>query len=405
MSKKSIWIISQYSSTPETGIGGRHYYLARELTRQGHDVHLVAASYTHLLRRPPDVDDKYCVAEVDGFNFVWVKTPVYSNANSLRRILNWFLFSRRLGGLPKVIPGCPDTIIYSSPSLVPYLGAYRLAKRLGSKLVWDVRDIWPLTFIELGGYSRWHPFVVLSNWIESFACKTSSHITSNLPHAIDHLATKGASRNKFDWIPNGYCAEEKLNAEPLSDETLRQFPQDKFIVGYCGTLGTANAIDVMLDVAQSTCEDESIAYFLVGGGPLRSHIQEVAKKKSLSNIVLLESIPKIQVPSMLSNFDVCYVGMNKSPLYRYGTSLNKLPEYLMSEKPLIFSVDSQFKPVDDANAGITVGAGDVGSIVSAIYKLKSMSDTERKQLGENGVKHAEEHYEFSKLAAKLSNIL
>ena len=148
-----------------------------------------------------------------------------------------------------------------------------------------------------------------------------------------------------------------------------------------------------------------IAYFLVGGGPLRSHIQEVAKKKSLSNIVLLESIPKIQVPSMLSNFDVCYVGMNKSPLYRYGTSLNKLPEYLMSEKPLIFSVDSQFKPVDDANAGITVGAGDVDSIVSAIYKLKSMSDTERKQLGENGVKHAEEYYEFSKLAAKLSNIL
>ena len=132
MSKKSIWIINQYASTPDTGMGGRHYYFARELAKLGHDVHLIAASSTHLLRRLPDVDDKYCVTEVDGFNFVWVKTPVYSNSTSLRRILNWFLFSRRLRGLPKVIAGRPDTIIYSSPSLVPDLGAYRLAKRLGS---------------------------------------------------------------------------------------------------------------------------------------------------------------------------------------------------------------------------------------------------------------------------------
>lgn len=405
MSKKNIWIISQYSSTPETGIGGRHYYLARELARQGHEVHLIAASYTHLLRRCPDVDDKYRVTESDGFNFVWVKTPVYSNANSFRRILNWFLFSRRLGGLPKVISGCPDTIIYSSPSLVPYLGAYRLAKRFGSKLVWDVRDIWPLTLIELGGYSRWNPFIVFSNWIESFACKTSNHITSNLAYAIDHLSTKGASRDKFDWIPNGYCAAEQLNAVPLPDEILGKLPQDKFIVGYCGTLGTANAIDVMLDVAQSTREDGSIAYLLVGGGNLRSHIREVIKKNSLSNIVLLDSIPKRQVPSMLSSFDVCYAGMNKSPLYRYGTSLNKLPEYLISGKPLVFSADSPAKPVEDANAGITVGAGDVDGIVAAIYKLQSMPDAERKQLGENGVRHAEEHYEFSKLAKKLLSIL
>jgi glycosyltransferase involved in cell wall biosynthesis len=405
VSKKNIWIISQYSSTPETGIGGRHYYLARELARQGHEVHLIAASYTHLLRRCPDVDDKYRITKSDGFNFVWVKTPVYSNANSFRRILNWFLFSRRLGGLPKVIDGCPDTIIYSSPSLVPYLGAYRLAKRFGSKLVWDVRDVWPLTLIELGGYSRWNPFVVFSNWIESFACKTSNHITSNLPYAIDHLSTKGASRDKFDWIPNGYCAEEQLKAVPLPDEILGRLPQDKFIVGYCGTLGTANAIDVMLDVAQSTCEDESIAYLLVGGGNLRSHILEVIKKNSLLNIVLLDPIPKRQVPSMLSSFDVCYAGMNKSPLYRYGTSLTKLPEYLISGKPLVFSADSPAKPVEDANAGITVGAEDVVGIVAAIYKLQSMSGAERKKLGENGVRYAEEHYEFSKLAKKLSSIL
>ena len=45
-----IWLINQYSSTPATGMGGRHHYLARELAQQGHDVTLIAASWHHLLR-------------------------------------------------------------------------------------------------------------------------------------------------------------------------------------------------------------------------------------------------------------------------------------------------------------------------------------------------------------------
>src|SRR3546814_6885187 len=37
-SPQTIWIISQYASTPETSMGGRHYYLARELDALGYQV-------------------------------------------------------------------------------------------------------------------------------------------------------------------------------------------------------------------------------------------------------------------------------------------------------------------------------------------------------------------------------
>ena len=219
------------------------------------------------------------------------------------------------------------------------------------------------------------------------------------------MKSKGASEKNFSWIPNGYCCNELAAAEPLSEPIAGAVPQSKFVVGYCGTLGTANAINVMLDAAKSTLGDSSIAYVLVGDGNLKEKIAALINDHNLWNVTLINSIPKKQVPSMLSLFDICYVGFNKSQLYRYGNSLNKLAEYFMSRRPIIFSIDSPFRPVDDANAGITVGAEDVDGIVAAIYKLKSMSDAERKQLGENGAKHAEEHYEFSKLAAKLSNIL
>lgn len=405
MDKKTIWIINQYASTPQTGMGGRHYYLARELARRGHDVCLVAASYTHLLRNPPKINGKFCLEDAEGFQFVWIKTPPYGGANSIRRVLNWFLFSRRIRGLPKVIGGQPDTILFSSPSLIPYLGARRLAKTMNSRLVWDVRDIWPLTLIELGGYSAMNPFVLLSSWVESFACKKSDYIVSSLPYAIDHMEKKGASKKSFSWISNGYSNDELSITQPLPDNVEDALPLNRFIVGYCGTFGTANAIDVIIDVAAMTINDESIAYLLVGGGGMKYQVEKSVREQGLSNITIIDSIPKLQVQTMLSRFDVCYVGFNKSTLYRYGHSLNKTAEYLMSGKPIIFSIDSPFMPVDDAKAGFTVEAEDTAEIVSAIYKLKGMSSDGRRELGENGIRYAQTHYEFSKLAAKLEQIL
>ena len=86
MQGKTIWIINQYASTPETGMGGRHYHMARELVKQGHKVYLVAASYTHLLRKPPKVEQSYQVQPIEDFNFVWMKMPYYDNAHSIKRI-------------------------------------------------------------------------------------------------------------------------------------------------------------------------------------------------------------------------------------------------------------------------------------------------------------------------------
>src|SRR3546814_86992 len=121
-SPQTIWIISQYDSTPETSMGGRHYYLARELEALGYQVYMVGASYTHLLRQPPTTNQAYLLERREGINIVWVKTPWYKQAHSKRRIWNWCLFAFRLLGLGRVIPEEPDVIMYSSPSLIGYLG-------------------------------------------------------------------------------------------------------------------------------------------------------------------------------------------------------------------------------------------------------------------------------------------
>ena len=89
MISKNIWIINQYASTPKSGMGGRHYYLAKEMAEQGHKVYLISASYTHLLRSPPQFGETFRVESTDGIQFVWVNKPEYNGAHDKKRILNW----------------------------------------------------------------------------------------------------------------------------------------------------------------------------------------------------------------------------------------------------------------------------------------------------------------------------
>ena len=407
MQTKTIWIINQYASTPETGMGGRHYHLARELAKQGHKVYLVAASYTHILREPPKVDEPYQIQLIEGINFVWVKMPYYDNAHSKKRIINWFLFAWKLRGLIKTIADKPDTILYSSPSLIGFLGCKYIKNAYkNTRLVFEVRDIWPLTLIELGGYSPKNMFIRFLQWIEDKAYRDSESVISNLKNVVEHMVSRGMDRSKFTWIPNGFSMDEVKQKQNLPEEVLTQLPKDKFVVGYTGTLGIANALDSLIEAAEILKEQTAIVFVLVGEGKEKARLRVLAKDKGLSNIYFIEAIPKAQIQSMLKFFDVCFLGLTKDPLFKFGVSPNKLVDYFYSGKPVVYAIESgSYTPVSDAGAGIQVSAEDFQAIADAALELNQLSQVARDAMGDNGKRYALENHEYSALAKKLANVL
>jgi glycosyltransferase involved in cell wall biosynthesis len=400
------WFINQYASTPETGMGGRHYYLGQELAKRGHKVFVVCASFSHLQLFSPSVKSVYTIKELaPGFNYVWIRTIRYSHAHQIKRIFNWIIFSLRLFLLPKILREKPTAILFSSPSLLPWLTAWALSRRLGARLVWDVRDLWPLTFTEAGGISRWHPLVLIHQLIENLACRHSAHIISNWPNAIDYLKLHGADATKFTWIPNGFAKSEFESATQLPRSILTQIPKERFIVGYLGTFGEINSIPTLLKAALIMAENTSVHFVLVGKGKLEKEIDDFIARFNLSNITRLTAIPKSDVPAMLRRFSVCYVGFRNSPLYRYGFSLNKLPEYLMSGRPIIIGIKSSFSPISDALAGLSISPESPKELVRAILRLYEMTQAERDRLGKNGQSYAESNFEYSSLSLTLLDVL
>ena len=403
MKPKTIWLINQYASTPKTGFGGRHYHLASELAKQGHKVYLIAAGYTHLLQAPPKIESAYTIEDVNGFHFVWINMPRYNGAHDKKRILNWFRFSAKLTKLGKLIKHQPDIILSSSPSIYSIFGARYLANKFNAKLVFEVRDIWPLSLIELGGYSKYHPFIVLTQWVEKYALSVSDKVVSNLPNALEHMVSKGMKESKFTWISNGFSFDEINNLEPLSKDVISKIPKNKFVIGYTGTIGLANALDSLIDAAKLLENEKDIAFVLVGDGREKPNLSKKIKALGLKNVHLIDSIPKSQIQTMLRQFDICYVGHKNQLLYKFGVSPNKLFDYLNSGRPIIYSINSSNKPVDDANCGVSIAAENPGETAKAILELKLLDEEERKELGKNGKKYAKEHFEYAHLAQRLND--
>lgn len=403
--KKTIWIVHQDASTPDTGFGGRHFYLAEEMAKRGHNVYVIASSVNHQAYTQPKLVGKFTFEEISGFTFVWVKMPLYDTARSKQRAINWLLFPWRIQKLAKMIPSKPDIVLCSSPPPIAFLGAQRLAKKFSAKLVFEVRDIWPLTLIELGGYSPRHPFIRFMHWVECRAYRDSDKVLSNLRNSVEHMVKNGLIREKFAWIANGFSLSEVNQNATISPEVAQQLPKNKFIIGYTGTLGFANSLITLLETAEMLKKNTAIHFVLVGRGQEKEQLKEFVENKKLSNVTFIDPIPKVQVQDMLSKFNACFIGWRKDELYNFGIGANKIPEYLYSGKPIIHAYSGACDPVEEWQAGLLAEAENPKAIADAILKLYQMPEQQRLKMGENGRKAALEEYEYGMLAKKLEDVL
>src|SRR6516225_5298354 len=91
----NILYVNHYAGSLRHGMEYRPFYLAREWVKAGHQVRIVAASFSHVRSRQPDVRAKIQSERIEGVDYVWLKTPSY-DSNGLKRFWNMLVFCWRL---------------------------------------------------------------------------------------------------------------------------------------------------------------------------------------------------------------------------------------------------------------------------------------------------------------------
>ena len=386
----NILLINHYAGSPRHGMAYRPYYLAREWVRAGHRVRILAADRSHIRARQPDLAGKVRLDEaIDGVEYSWYRTPPY-NGNGIGRVRNMGAFVTALYRESKEIARTykPEVVIASSTYPMDIWPAHRIARLAKAKLLFEVHDLWPLSPMELGGMSKWHPFIMLVQHAEDYAYRHADRVVSMLPKVREYTMSRGLAPEKLHFVPNGIDPGEWLTDRPdLPDEvgsTLgRLRAQGSAIVGYAGTHGVSNALDNMLDAAR-LMQGEKVAFVLVGGGPSKASLQERASREKLDNIHFLDPVEKSRVPSLLTHFDIAYIGWHRHPLYRFGIAPNKLMDYMMAARPVLHAVEAGNDPVREAGCGLTIEPDNPKAVVEGIRTLLALPADERRAMGERG---------------------
>jgi glycosyltransferase involved in cell wall biosynthesis len=398
-----IWLVNQYAGSPAHGMEFRHYELGRQLAALGHQVVVVSGSFSHLFTSPPTIHGAYTFESIDGVSYCWVKVPAYRRPTSLGRVINMAVFAARLYRLPIRHLARPDAIVVSSPSPFPILPAGRWAKRFGARLIFEVRDIWPLTLQELGGLSGRHPLVILLRWFERRAYRDAERVVSVLPEAGSYLERHGVPADRIAVIQNGISPEAlsvQSRSVPPAIQTATSRPS--FNVGFVGTLGVANALETLVDAARLVA-DEGINVVIVGHGSDEARLRERAS--DLPNVIFVGPVSKADVPGALQAFDACYVGYHRSPLYRFGISPNKLFDYMAAGRPVILAAAAANDPVGEGGCGITVPPDDPPALADAFRQLRDMPTQERDRLGANGRAFVQREHSYAALARRFASVI
>lgn len=329
----NIWYFSHYAGGPGVGVAMRAYCLAKQWAAIGVSTTIFVARNHHLSFSDRPLPDEFTA---DSVKYVSLPARPY-RGNGLARIVNMADFCRSMWNLKH--DDRPDAIITSSPHVFSIFPARRLAKRHRAKLVFEVRDLWPLSLTEIAGANRLHPFVLMAAAAERFAYAKSDVVASLLGNAEPHMAKKGLAPGKFIHVPNGIDFDEPHPVEPTSEVGLAASKQiDSWhergmkIVIHPGSQGTPNNLSLLLDAAR-LLKNKPFGFLLVGSGIETERLK--AMSADLPNVSFFPRVPKSEALWLTQRSDIGYAGGRNLPIYRFGTSFNKVADFLRFGMPFV----------------------------------------------------------------------
>ncbi len=396
----NLWILNHYAISPDMSGGTRHFDLARELVKKGHEVTIFASGFDHHTRQYLKIKpgEKMRVEEYDGVRFVWVNTlPYYGN--NWRRVLNMLSYGWRVlrcsRGLPK-----PDAVIGSSMHPFAALAGWWLARRYKAKFIFEVRDLWPQVLIDMGEMSEHNPIIKVLRRLELFLYRKSERIIILGSQMREYIIAHGINQEKIVWIPNG------VDLSRFDSVTPERENKSDFRVMYLGAHSKTNALHILLEGAK-TVQDRgytSIRFSLIGDGPEKQNLIQLANKMQLENIEFCQPVPKDDVPNVLKRADVLVLTKD-STFAVYSGSILKMFDYMASCKPVIFSGEVSYNPIAESQCGFTVPPGDATALADAIIALYHMPQEERVAMGRRGREFVEKYHDTRLLAKLLESVI
>ena len=407
---KKLWILNHHSGLE----GDRHFELAKEFAKNDLEVVVFMSGYSH--RGETYLYEKEAVVKkvADGVTYVWLHTSPAYHGNGAARILNMMDYSRLMNKYEKKFYerfGKPDAVIGSSVHPFAWESAYRIAKRCKIPFICEIRDFWPLSFIEIYGWSKYHPVCLLFSALERRAYRRADAIVMTMEFGYQYLKQfPYVKKDRVFWIPNGYHTERidqiLASGNVHLPEEMEHYLTEHWCAVYTGSFVDSERPLDMIDAAAylKKLGQDQICFAFIGDGHLRAKMEEKVQKEKLDHVKIFGRIEPDQVAVVLSKAGACIAALKDDRVLNdLGLSLNKLNDYLYSGVPTVFACSS-VNVVEESGGGIVTPCGDSKAFAEALLQIYQMTEEERRTMGERGRREIREKYNYSLLAGQYLEI-
>ena len=402
-----ILFFSHYFPPDGGALANRTFAHCRRWVAAGHQVTVVtsAPNYPRGVLYPGYRNRLRQVEDWEGIRVVRVVTFLAANAGIWRRALSYISYMLSaviLGGLERR----PDVVVATSPQFFCGWAGVFAAKLRRRPLILEIRDLWPES-IEAVGAIRSRMVIGVLAKLELAMYRAARQIVTVGEGYRQRLLERGADGSRVAVVMNGVDAE--LFSPRDRDEALaeRLGVAGRFAVAYCGVIGMAHGLEVVLRAASRLRErpdGRHVVFLLVGDGACLDDLKAKAERDGLDNVVFTGNVDRVCVPSLIALSDVCLVHLRASDTFT-TVMPSKIFEAAAMAKPVILGVRgfaAEF--VETAGCGVCIEPENDGELVDAVLRLSA--DTPLcEELGQVGREYVARHFSRDELAQAYLDVI
>ena len=406
----NIAIISHYFYPEICAPSARLKEMADVWVSEGHRVSVITNFPNHPtgIVHPEYRGRKFMIERMDGLEVIRCKTLATPNKGFLKKVTGHlrFMVNSITQGI-KHLEGPmekPDVIVASSPTLFSVVSAWYASRKLKCPYIFEVRDLWPAIFVDLGTLKN--PVIIkMLETLELFLYRKSTAVVTVTQSFAQDIMKRGIDKNKVFFIPNGVDLT-RFYPDPQSGSLLRKelSLQDKYIILYIGAHGISHGLNSVIETARLLHREEEIHFLFVGEGAEKENLCSLAERMHLKNITFLPGQPKEKMRSFYNLADVCLVPLRNIPLFKTFIP-SKMFEIMGCGRPILASLEGEAADILRRSGGAVIIPPEDSNRMSQEILMLARDKERCLALGDKGRKFVLENFDRTVLARRYLQLM
>ena len=368
---RNRWLILTQYYAPEIGAPQiRLRSVVRRLKQHGIAVEVLTAlpNYPAGIIFPGYEGKRSVREEIDGVPVH--RTWVYAGTGRSARIRLANYFSFTFTSLMAALFGPrPDVMFVESQPLSLGVVAIMMKYLRGVPYVYNVPDL-QLDVAKQMGFMNNKSLLWVAEAMENFFLRQSWTVSTVTDRFIDHFHQRGLPLSQISFLPNGADTEFLRPMDPDPELLDRWNLRGKKVFLYVGTHAFYHGLDTLIEAATQLRDNPDIAFLLIGDGPERNRIKQMAADRKLPNVVFGES--SYEEMDRLYSIGYASIAVLRDMEVARSMRLSKVYPSLSCQVPVIYSgAGESAELIIQAGCGMAVKPEDPALLAEAILNLAS----------------------------------